>query len=307
MKKVKVQIKNICGCPLCGSHKVKHSALLPAVVPLPGSAVLEYLWSGEKAPALNTCALCNLVYKNFHLNTDTELDLYEIWRRFQGPRWSAPGRSGSGQQNLMETLTAEFVAINGRSPESIIDVGAGEGGYLDNVINVERYSLDINEQSALENSQRGVSGIVADLCSDRFDVAQKFDVVTCFDVLEHLRAPDIAMKNIASLLRPGGIFVGETGNILSLLPSLAGKENWWYVNVPEHKVFWHEAVLRTSLLRCGLQVNEFRLRSHKERSVWSPRNLLKLFLFFTKFGGEARRFRKVHMKDHLYFTSTKLL
>ena len=282
------------------------SAPLPAAIPLPDSTTLEYLWVGQERPSANTCGNCDLVYKNFHLSDQIEQEIYNRWRAVMGPRWAGASDCENQPRSLMALLEAHFFEINGRPPQSIIDVGAGEGGYLDDVVEIERYSLDINEQSALENSNRGIKGIVADICSDKFTVARKFDVITCFDVLEHLRAPDTALKNIASLLRPGGIFVAETGNITSPIPVLAGIQNWWYVNIPEHKIFWHEALLRKSLRKWGLQITHCQLRGHKGRPIWSAKNLAKLSLFLAGFCGDERPFRKIHMKDHLYFTSTKL-
>lgn len=305
MKRIRVWISILSGCPLCGANQIVDALHLPTETPLTGCASLEYVWGEQEPPTLKTCAQCGLSYKNFQLSKANEREIYDLWRSSQGSRWASPVISKVISQDLMEQAKAKFWAINGRLPHNIIDVGAGEGGYLDDLTNIERFSLDINERSARENSLRGIRGVVADICSDRFEVTEKFDIVTCFDVLEHLHAPDIALKNISSLLRPGGLFIAETGNILSPLPMFGGAQNWWYVNIPEHKIFWNEDLLRTALFKWDLQVVDCHLRAHKGRSTWAPKNLVKLFLFLASFRSNKRAFRKVFMKDHLYLTSIK--
>jgi 2-polyprenyl-6-hydroxyphenyl methylase/3-demethylubiquinone-9 3-methyltransferase len=55
----------------------------------------------------------------------------------------------------------------------------------------------------------------------------RFDVVTCFEVLEHTTAPHTMIADIAGLLVPGGIVLFTTG----VQPPDMGRirANWWYV------------------------------------------------------------------------------
>ena len=116
---------------------------------------------------------------------------------------------------------AHFFEINGgRPPQSIIDVGAGEGGYLDDVVEIERYHRH-QRTSALKNSDR--ERIVVDICSDKFTVARKFDVITCFDVLEHLRVPDTALKKHRAYLIQGNFCCGNRKHIVYQ----SWIQNWW--------------------------------------------------------------------------------
>ena len=302
---IDVDVGEVSRCPLCGSDDVLRSTCLPSLV-LTSDFLVRYHFQEETVPQLLTCTNCSLAYKNFEIDHDGEREIYELWRSSHGVRWAHPSNLSVNPTDLIADIKSKFEATNGRPPQTIIDIGAGEGGYLDGFTGIERSSLDISEQSARENSSRGIKGIVADICSERFIVSQQFDVVTCFDVLEHLSAPDVALRNISSLLRPGGLFIAETGNILSPLPALNGAQNWWYVNIPEHKVFWHEELLRVSLSKWKLQITDVQMRSHKGRSVWSPKNVIKLFLSLTNLNARARPFRKVFMIDHIHFTSTKI-
>jgi 2-polyprenyl-3-methyl-5-hydroxy-6-metoxy-1,4-benzoquinol methylase len=54
------------------------------------------------------------------------------------------------------------------------------------------------------------------------------DVVVCWDVLEHLPAPDRALAEIARVLRPGGVAVLALPNILSLKGLVTRFTPWWF-------------------------------------------------------------------------------
>jgi SAM-dependent methyltransferase len=54
------------------------------------------------------------------------------------------------------------------------------------------------------------------------------DLIVCWDVLEHLPAPDRAIAEIARTLRPGGLAVLALPNILSLKGLITRFTPWWF-------------------------------------------------------------------------------
>jgi 2-polyprenyl-6-hydroxyphenyl methylase/3-demethylubiquinone-9 3-methyltransferase len=54
-----------------------------------------------------------------------------------------------------------------------------------------------------------------------------FDVITCFEVLEHSPAPERTLADIASLLAPGGCIIFSTAVQPANIPEI--RANWWYV------------------------------------------------------------------------------
>ena len=55
----------------------------------------------------------------------------------------------------------------------------------------------------------------------------RFDVITCFEVLEHTIAPRACLDDIASFLEPGGCILFSTGIQLADIDVL--RANWWYI------------------------------------------------------------------------------
>jgi SAM-dependent methyltransferase len=77
-----------------------------------------------------------------------------------------------------------------------------------------------------------------------------FDIVTAIEVLEHLQDPLEQLKQIRSLLRPGGLFFFTTGN---LAPQREKPLSWSYL-VPEiHISFYEPKTLEKALQETGFR------------------------------------------------------
>jgi SAM-dependent methyltransferase len=63
-----------------------------------------------------------------------------------------------------------------------------------------------------------------------------FDVITAFDLIEHLYDVGAFLRDCCLRLRPGGQLVVLTGSIDCRSAQIAGA-HWWYVAYPEHIVF----------------------------------------------------------------------
>jgi len=77
-----------------------------------------------------------------------------------------------------------------------------------------------------------------------------FDVITAIEVLEHLPDPLEQLKQIRSLLRPGGLFFYTTGNLAMKWE----KPLSWYYLIPEiHISLFEPRTLETALHRTGFR------------------------------------------------------
>jgi SAM-dependent methyltransferase len=100
-----------------------------------------------------------------------------------------------------------------RFPEparSILEIGAGEGEFLDNAKAERRVAIDLNPAVA-RLAARGIEAIEGDATRlfEYFD-DESFDVVFCSNVLEHLYDKDqihLVIREVAHVLRPGGRFL----------------------------------------------------------------------------------------------------
>lgn len=151
------------------------------------------------------------------------------------------------------------------SPGRLLEVGANDGHFLGLLpAGWERAALEpAGSPLALREAR-------AELYVGRLDQpdlelpAGYFDVVCMFDVVEHLLDPRLAFARLATLLRPGGRLILETGDTSSAPARLLGA-GWWYYDYIEHTLFWSRAALDHALRREGLVLEDCRRVVHSGR------------------------------------------
>ena len=79
-----------------------------------------------------------------------------------------------------------------------------------------------------------------------------FDVITLWDVLEHLPSPQKALKSIHQLLEPGGVVVFSIPNLVSFDRYLFGK-HWIGWDAPRHFNMFTEATVKQLFEQTGFE------------------------------------------------------
>lgn len=127
----------------------------------------------------------------------------------------------------------------------LLDIGCGAGDFIEAfsyyLPKLNLTATDIS-QKAIENAKkRGIKAkfIVAD--AEKLPFKNNFfNIVTCFDVLEHVKNPSVMLKEINRVLKPGGIFhafIPTEDNVFSpegLLIKLGWRAKEIYGGHPHH-------------------------------------------------------------------------
>ncbi|MFA4942209.1 MAG: class I SAM-dependent methyltransferase [Patescibacteria group bacterium] len=91
--------------------------------------------------------------------------------------------------------------------QKIIEIGCGTGIQLPLLAQFgEVEGLDLVPKSIEQVKKSGFTGRVFDIETENLE-KNSADVISCFDVLEHLKQDDLALIKIAQALRPNGIFL----------------------------------------------------------------------------------------------------
>ena len=98
---------------------------------------------------------------------------------------------------------------------ALLDLGCSSGAFLEFLKgdSWKLYGIEMSADCARRAEARtGAHVFVGDIPDAPFP-PESFDVITCFDVLEHLYEPRRVMARVGEWLKPGGIFYVQVPNV----------------------------------------------------------------------------------------------
>ena len=208
-------------CPLCGSHqaaRVVESNIDPA-------KLTEFAFASRKFPEymhhrMVECASCEMFYANPVFSPEVIAKAY-LKAAFDSQRESyfASLTYRSLLRRRLEHLPAK---------EAALDIGAGDGSFLEQLV-----SLGFKEAVGVEPSEAPIAAAKPNIRSmirkGLFRAQdfgrQSFDLVTCFQVMEHLSDPLLLTRDAFSLLKPGGMFFAVVHDLRALSARLLGAKS----------------------------------------------------------------------------------
>jgi hypothetical protein len=84
------------------------------------------------------------------------------------------------------------------------------------------------------------------------DVSGRFDVITAFDVIEHVPDPHAFTRAVAERLEPGGVWLLSTPDVESLTARLFGRR--WHFYYPYHLSYFGPSTLGRLAEHHGLRI-----------------------------------------------------
>jgi len=153
---------------------------------------------------------------------------------------------------------------------TLLDIGCSSGGFLSTMKGGawELYGIEMEESTA-ERARiaTGAKVFVGDAIDAPF-LPATFDVITCFDVLEHVYNPRQFLLKVFEWLKPGGIFYAMLPNIESWEAQFFG--TYWYgLELPRHLSHFSPRSLRYIMTSLGFEEVYFATPriSYAERSM----------------------------------------
>jgi SAM-dependent methyltransferase len=140
-----------------------------------------------------------------------------------------------------------------RKTGRILDVGAGSGYFLDTAMGRgwEVHGTEYDPAVVEACRQRGMNMNQGSLDPSCYPPGS-FDVITSFEVLEHLVNPQDELDHFGRLLRAGGVLYLTTPNFSAATRLIAGGK-WHVVNYPEHLNYYTPSTLTRALRRAGFK------------------------------------------------------
>ncbi len=137
---------------------------------------------------------------------------------------------------------------------TVLDVGCGTGNFLAYAHGrgLEAVGVDPDRHAVAEARERGLEARLVDEI-DKDDLPEHFDVLTMWDVIEHIIDPLAALKALVPRIRPGGALLFETPDggfplrraVLAVHRLTGGRADW---TMPlyywEHKIYFTQQGFR---------------------------------------------------------------
>jgi SAM-dependent methyltransferase len=136
---------------------------------------------------------------------------------------------------------------------TLLDLGCSSGSFLESLKGEpwKLYGIEMSADGAKTAAARsGAQVFVGDVQDAPFP-RESFDVITCFDVLEHVYDPRRVMARVGEWLKPGGIFYVLVPNIDSAESRVFGSY-WHGLELPRHISHFSPASLRSLAGTAGL-------------------------------------------------------
>lgn len=90
---------------------------------------------------------------------------------------------------------------------SVLDVGCGRGAFLSKVKSPDITGIELNKSAAAFARKRGISVVETLLGEHAKDRPAAYDVVTAFQVVEHIADPLPFLRDCITVLKPGGLLI----------------------------------------------------------------------------------------------------
>lgn len=214
-------------CNLCGNANAA-----PIIYDLPDFL----LHRNEASATFVKCVSCGLVYQNPRPTFAEMAAHYPPDYESYTPEPNAENSSWLLRQAIQYGVTkrCRFITRYKRAGR-LLDVGCATGNFLQGIRNCgnwEPYGVEINEHVVHIAQEHGLDVRLGTLeqagFSDEF-----FDVVTLWDVLEHLHDPAGSLHEIYRILKPDGLVVVRVPNADSWDSRLFGRY-WAGLDSPRH-------------------------------------------------------------------------
>lgn len=156
---------------------------------------------------------------------------------------------------FLNRLMKETICENIRK-QKLLDVGCAYGYFLRIAggFGFETYGIDIS-QHAVEQAKKMVNAkfFCGDVQHGLPFSNNYFEIITMFDVIEHLEKPCGALREIRRVLKSSGLFIVTTPNINSLGRRIMGKK-WIGFRDETHIILYSIHGLRFMLRKVGFKV-----------------------------------------------------
>lgn len=191
------------------------------------------------------CANCGFVYNAYQPTVGMLNKFYSESKSIK--KWSEIKDSVSEIGRQQSKYLGVNAFINKKDVKSVLDVGCGNGYFLNNV----SVPLKIGIEPSDDAKRRCKFPVYNDYNHLMSSILQKkkFQMITLFGVLEHLKNPREELKRYYNLLEDGGYLAVIVPNLDSLIIDIVGYKTATFC--PQHLWYFDPESLHMLMAECG--------------------------------------------------------
>ena len=205
--------------------------------------------------ALLRCTACGQLVSQI-----TEADYRRSMQAFDSAGFNLPNEHEAQRRHAYaRRRLAQARRLLGDAPAQprLLDVGCSRGDFVNTATQLGFAAEGVEPAPHIAEAARAAGRVVhTGLLEEQQLPAARFDVVSLFEVIEHLRAPLPVLEECRRILRPGGILIISTGNTASWT-ARAMKARWDYFQIEKdagHVSFFNPWSMATLASRAGLEI-----------------------------------------------------
>ncbi len=223
-------------CPLCGGSEVFHFLSAP-----------DRFHLRREVYRLLRCSSCSCVW------LDSPPQPHEMAIHYDEDYHRAIASGGETSAVSRWRIHRDLISRY-KQGGAILDVGCSSGAFLGTMKSASWKLYGIDMEATTAEKARAATGaeiFVGDSLDAPFP-PNSFDVITAFDLLEHVYQPRQFLGKVLEWLKPGGIFFTMLPNIDSWESRIFG--SYWYgLELPRHTFHFSPKSLRHVLASLGFQ------------------------------------------------------
>jgi SAM-dependent methyltransferase len=222
-------------CPICGQADAREWLQAP-----------DRLHGRQDRYTLLRCPTCSLVWLS---NPPKPAELHRHYTDAYDRLISAAGEDSPGRWRDRNAALMPH-----KQSGALLDLGCSSGAFLQSLCSKgwDLVGIEISPESAKQAQVKsGANVFVGDILDAQFQ-SDSFDVITCFDVFEHLYEPRRVIAKVAEWLKPGGIFYVLVPNVDSAERRVFGTY-WHGLELPRHLFHYSPVSLKLLAESAGLR------------------------------------------------------
>lgn len=239
-KQNKIDIYENTKCNLCGSDKFK-VIIKPSKKVDDPSKIISASGGVMGTQQIVRCSHCGLAYVNPRIKSNIVVNAYsEANDSLYASQ--AEGRINTFKESL------KFIEKYHPKKGKILDIGAASGFFLKVAKDAGWETSGVEPSkwsSSYANNNYKVKVKQGTLSEAKFK-SNYFDVITMWDVLEHVPDPTLELKEVYRILKPGGMLVINYPDFGTPMAKIAGSKWWFLLSV---HLFYFDSKSLTKLLQ----------------------------------------------------------